>query len=385
MRCPNCGADTDAGRGYCVACGAVLSSAQVRSMEYDEDEQSFFQPIWNTYSGRRIAAIIAWIAMILITVAAFLPDYGKTGNFLTDLAEKGANILGNALGIDAGASAATSFTLFDVCRDNLVLLILFIIALVIGYLLPLLTETPFELIPFGLLAGINIYTCVNANKIIVKMNMTSEEAVSELTGGVQEIMSALGLGSVRLTTAGCILSYLGIVLLLIAVILHFVLKPKEKNVSIIDDFSTDNHPYSEDEYGATGVLSGNPGMKEENELVPPTTMLDGKENAESGTVVLHQPVGTICRLNSNEKKTIYNGELTLGRDASRVGFVIRSNSVSGVHAKIIAENGTCGIVDLHSTNGTYINDQKLAPDIKVNLRDGDYISLGAEIMQYHKN
>lgn len=66
-------------------------------------------------------------------------------------------------------------------------------------------------------------------------------------------------------------------------------------------------------------------------------------------------------------------------------MVIQSAAVSGAHAMIIAINGICSIVDLHSTNGTFVNDQRLAPDIKVNLKDGDYISLGAEILQFHVN
>lgn len=321
-------------------------------VEYDEEERGFFQPIWNTTSNRRIAAIIAWIAMVVITLSAFLLPYGRTGNMITDLARNAVNaIMSDALGVDAGAKAITSFTFFDVCNNNLIIMILFIVALVLGFLLPLLTENAFELLPAGLLTGVNIYTCTNAG----------------------QILDGLGSNSVNFITAGSILSYFGIFLLLLAVLLHFVLKPKKKDKDTYEYTSQTGYVPSDYEVNpndATGVLNGYQGS-----------------DVENGTMVLNQniPMGSLYRMNTKETLSIYEGESIIGRDPARAKMVIQSAAVSGAHARIIAINGICSIVDLHSTNGTFVNDQRLAPDIKVNLKDGDYISLGAEILQFHVN
>lgn len=345
-------------------------------MEYDEEERGFFQPIWNTTSNRRIAAIVAWIAMVVITLSAFLLPYGRTGNMITDLAQEAVNaIMSDALGVDAGATAITSFTLFDVCKNNLIIMILFIVALVLGFLLPLLTENAFELLPAGLLTGVNIYTCTHVKQIFAVLNSTGDETVQNTVNATVagQILDGLGINSVKVITAGSILSYFGIFLLLLAVLLHFILKPKKKDKDTYEYTAQTGYVPSDYEVNpndATGVLNGYQ-----------------SSGVENGTMVLNQniPMGSLYRMNTKETLNIYEGESVIGRDPARAKMVIQSAAVSGAHARIIAINGICSIVDLHSTNGTFVNDQRLAPDIKVNLKDGDYISLGAEILQFHVN
>jgi predicted nucleic acid-binding Zn ribbon protein len=50
--------------------------------------------------------------------------------------------------------------------------------------------------------------------------------------------------------------------------------------------------------------------------------------------------------------------------------------VSRRHARIVVEGGTYYIVDLNSTNLTYVNRQRLAPDTRQPLKDGDDIRCG---------
>jgi pSer/pThr/pTyr-binding forkhead associated (FHA) protein len=50
--------------------------------------------------------------------------------------------------------------------------------------------------------------------------------------------------------------------------------------------------------------------------------------------------------------------------------------VSRRHARIVLEGGTFYIVDLNSTNLTYVNRQRLAPDTRQPLKDGDDIRCG---------
>jgi len=50
--------------------------------------------------------------------------------------------------------------------------------------------------------------------------------------------------------------------------------------------------------------------------------------------------------------------------------------VSGTHAQIIAEDDVFRLTDLGSTNGTFLNGQRLNPNEPVVLQAGDEITLG---------
>ena len=49
----------------------------------------------------------------------------------------------------------------------------------------------------------------------------------------------------------------------------------------------------------------------------------------------------------------------IGKDRERVNLYIKEHSVSRIHARLLEENGSIYIEDLHSTNGTYLNDLPL--------------------------
>jgi pSer/pThr/pTyr-binding forkhead associated (FHA) protein len=50
--------------------------------------------------------------------------------------------------------------------------------------------------------------------------------------------------------------------------------------------------------------------------------------------------------------------------------------VSRRHAKIVVEAGVCYLIDLNSTNFTYLNKQRVTPEVRQQLRDGDEIRCG---------
>lgn len=57
-------------------------------------------------------------------------------------------------------------------------------------------------------------------------------------------------------------------------------------------------------------------------------------------------------------------------------FEAQLNGVSRCHAKLIKEDGMLKVVDLDSTNGTYLNGAKLQPNRPRIMRLGDQLSLG---------
>lgn len=71
------------------------------------------------------------------------------------------------------------------------------------------------------------------------------------------------------------------------------------------------------------------------------------------------------------------GAVTLGRDLSN-NFVINDPEVSRIHLRFAAAGGGFTIEDMGSTNGTFINNQKLSGVRSLN--NGDVIGLGDAIM-----
>lgn len=66
-------------------------------------------------------------------------------------------------------------------------------------------------------------------------------------------------------------------------------------------------------------------------------------------------------------------EVVIGRDPS-ANIYINASGISRHHAKVIcAQDGLLSLVDLNSTNGTYLNGVKVAMSL---LREGDRIQLG---------
>ncbi|NOH00998.1 MAG: FHA domain-containing protein [Chloroflexi bacterium] len=70
-------------------------------------------------------------------------------------------------------------------------------------------------------------------------------------------------------------------------------------------------------------------------------------------------------------------QLTIGRDSSN-GVAINDAEVSRKHARLMFQGGKYVLEDLGSTNGTFVNGQRLAGPVV--LKPGDVISLGEQIV-----
>ena len=72
-----------------------------------------------------------------------------------------------------------------------------------------------------------------------------------------------------------------------------------------------------------------------------------------------------------------NREIIIGR-SSDLDMVLVEDMVSRKHAKIVTEEKGVAIQDLGSTNGTFVNGEKIR---KVDLKDGDRILIGTSIIK----
>lgn len=76
--------------------------------------------------------------------------------------------------------------------------------------------------------------------------------------------------------------------------------------------------------------------------------------------------------------------LKIGRDAS-CDIVLNSNKVSSVHAEITLTNsGDILLEDKNSSNGTYLNNQAIAPDKPVTIRRGDTVRFADVELQWNQ-
>jgi hypothetical protein len=74
-------------------------------------------------------------------------------------------------------------------------------------------------------------------------------------------------------------------------------------------------------------------------------------------------------------------ELTVGR-AGGCGVALEDTTVSQLHARIYQRDGTLWVEDLGSTNGTFVNRQKVSAPVP--LRRGDRLQVGTTVMELAK-
>jgi len=96
---------------------------------------------------------------------------------------------------------------------------------------------------------------------------------------------------------------------------------------------------------------------------------------EDGTVLEGEIYGTMTVTEKGESLGTYNvtsNPLILGRDPNSA-VVVASDTVSKTHLKVFAKGDQFYIIDLGSTNGTFVNGQKISETL---VRPEDEIQLG---------
>ncbi|MDZ7841633.1 MAG: FHA domain-containing protein [Gammaproteobacteria bacterium] len=76
---------------------------------------------------------------------------------------------------------------------------------------------------------------------------------------------------------------------------------------------------------------------------------------------------------------IPGGRSTLGRDATN-NIIVNDDSVSLVHARLVEKSGVWRVLNLLSTNGTWVNNKKVSDGV---LRDGDTVCFGQAEFVFH--
>lgn len=76
---------------------------------------------------------------------------------------------------------------------------------------------------------------------------------------------------------------------------------------------------------------------------------------------------------------VTGGGLTIGR-LPQCEIQVNLPGVSRRHASVVVEEGRCYVVDLDSTNGTFVNSVQLAPHVRRQLANGDLVQIGTVLV-----
>ncbi len=105
----------------------------------------------------------------------------------------------------------------------------------------------------------------------------------------------------------------------------------------------------------------------------PQTKVDLAEVYKEGLAYLILRDG-FGELENGRTFCIENVPFTIGR-ARTCNLIVDVTEVSRQHAQIVLEGEQLFIIDLHSANGTYVNDERLIANERRRLRAGDKINL----------
>lgn len=127
---------------------------------------------------------------------------------------------------------------------------------------------------------------------------------------------------------------------------------------------------------------------EEAEEVGATTLLDmdSDYDAEGTTLLCEEVYPYLIRLKTDERIEINKPIFKIGKDRYNADYYVADNSaVSRHHADIVNKDGEYYIIDVGSTNHTYINGKRIQNNSEFILEDQNIIRLGNEEFQIFFN
>lgn len=122
-----------------------------------------------------------------------------------------------------------------------------------------------------------------------------------------------------------------------------------------------------------------PGVESEFEATPEQSLEEPIQPVE-----IHEEVPTLARLvpkAGGDELVVKQGENTVGRRPVN-DLMVADPYVSGSHAVINASDGSFSVTDIGSTNGTFVNGERLAPNEPHELSDGDEVMFGQNSFRF---
>ena len=114
----------------------------------------------------------------------------------------------------------------------------------------------------------------------------------------------------------------------------------------------------------------------------PATSKRGRKKGVEAAPVPMGPAAVVVHPADGKPRSVKLGpSMTIGR-APECELLIDDTYASSQHARLFGKNGSWYVEDLGSTNGTYVNDQKLAAPAMV--QPGDKIRIGTTTLELRR-
>ena len=239
-----------------------------------------------------------------------------------------------------------------------------------------------------------------AQNVLANENATQQDVDSAITALAN---AKLGLTPKEGFPIWIIIAVAAVVaIIIIVLIVVLVRKGRDKDKNNIPPYNGNggsafdggSSSYGSMSSGASGGFSAPPTTPQQNYTAPVsgssnvTTVLSAGSSettvlsAGSGeTTVLNQNTnyGTLVRTKTGEKVAINSASFIIGKEMAKVNYCVSDNtSVSRTHVRITNRAGVAYVVDLKTTNGTFVNGVKLTPNQETPLHNGDKLSLADE-------
>lgn len=169
--------------------------------------------------------------------------------------------------------------------------------------------------------------------------------------------------------------------------IYYDMDKRKKPTTLADDDSTSLLSEKNDKDEATSLL-----VEDDDEV---TSLLVEDDDEATSLLIDDEPTSLLSegpqisypylvRKNSFDRMDINKPVFRIGKERSYVDyFVANNNAISRIHADIITRNNCYFVKDENSTNGTYVNGNRLSPKEEVQVFDGDIITFANEEFEFH--
>lgn len=167
--------------------------------------------------------------------------------------------------------------------------------------------------------------------------------------------------------------------------IYYDMDKRRKPTPLADDDSTSLLSEKNDKDEATALL-----VEDDDEVT--SLLIDDEATSllsddEPTSLLSEGPQITypyLIRKSSFDRTDINKPVFRIGKERSYVDcFVANNNAISRIHADIITKNNSFFVKDENSTNGTYVNGNRLSPKEEVQVFDGDIITFANEEFEFH--
>jgi hypothetical protein len=109
-------------------------------------------------------------------------------------------------------------------------------------------------------------------------------------------------------------------------------------------------------------------------------------NDETTLLACSRSNGLLIRedIEGTEKHELMKDRIVIGRKPDICDVPIREKSVGRIHAEIFCRNGRYYILDKHSKNGTFVNDERLLPEEEKELQHNDRVAFSSSDYRFHQ-